>query len=52
MYSSCTAPAASDRLAHIVVAIIITYDRPALLRRCLEAVQAQQRSPELDHRGG
>lgn len=30
-----------------VVAVVVTHDRPQLLRRCLQAIVAQQRPPEL-----
>jgi hypothetical protein len=33
-------------VAHRIVAVVITYERPMLLRRCLEALHAQRRMPD------
>src|SRR4051794_36209491 len=35
-------PASSSGVACRIVAVVITYERPALLRRCLEALHAQR----------
>ncbi len=41
--SGSLAPSASARVA----AVVVTHDRPALLRRCLGAIEAQSRAPDL-----
>jgi len=46
MYSSCGVPAARQGPARTVVAVVVTYDRAALLLRCLKSLQAQRRAPD------
>ncbi len=49
MHSACqafTGGTGAKASAPTIIAVVVTYDRPALLRRCLTALQAQRRPPD------